>query len=167
MCKSTSCLLVLALVGQICHQVNGELFAYSFSDSCYTDNICFVFYAHIQGNRQRCFKSFVYIFHYGYSVGYNSSRYLVLMQLQLISLPLVAGFQCNDPINYLYQLLVQFCAFSTLILMVMYFFQGPEMVRVSKFYKEAKNGRYLRYLHEDTRTLYETFRRGVKESSEF
>lgn len=43
--------------------------------------------------------------------------------------------------------------------------QGPEMVRVSKFYKEAKNGRYLRYLHEDTRTLYETFRRGVKESS--
>ncbi|XP_063537211.1 long-chain-fatty-acid--CoA ligase 5 isoform X1 [Cydia strobilella] len=42
---------------------------------------------------------------------------------------------------------------------------GPEMVRVSKFYKEAKNGRYLRYLHEDTRTLYETFRRGVKESN--
>lgn len=39
------------------------------------------------------------------------------------------------------------------------------MVRVSKFYKEAKNGHYLRYLHEDTRTLYETFRRGVKESS--
>lgn len=39
------------------------------------------------------------------------------------------------------------------------------MVRVSKFYKDAKNGRYLRYLHEDTRTLYETFRRGVKESS--
>lgn len=42
---------------------------------------------------------------------------------------------------------------------------GPEMVRVSKFYKEAKNGRYLKYLHEDTRTLYETFRRGVKESN--
>ncbi|CAH2984047.1 unnamed protein product [Chilo suppressalis] len=42
---------------------------------------------------------------------------------------------------------------------------GPEMVRVSKFYKEAKNGRYLRFLHEDTRTLYETFRRGVKESN--
>lgn len=42
---------------------------------------------------------------------------------------------------------------------------GPEMVRVSKFYKEAKNGRFLRYLHEDTRTLYETFRRGVKESN--
>lgn len=41
------------------------------------------------------------------------------------------------------------------------------MVRVSKFYKEAKNGRFLRYLHEDTRTLYETFRRGVKESSEY
>ncbi|XP_013200983.1 long-chain-fatty-acid--CoA ligase 5 isoform X1 [Amyelois transitella] len=42
---------------------------------------------------------------------------------------------------------------------------GPEMVRVSKFYKDAKNGRYLRYLHDDTRTLYETFRRGVKESN--
>ncbi|KAJ2945572.1 hypothetical protein O0L34_g394 [Tuta absoluta] len=42
---------------------------------------------------------------------------------------------------------------------------GPEMVRVSKFYKEAKNGKYLRYLHDDTRTLYETFRRGVKESN--
>ncbi|KOB75148.1 putative Long-chain-fatty-acid--CoA ligase [Operophtera brumata] len=42
---------------------------------------------------------------------------------------------------------------------------GPEMVRVSKFYKEAKNGRYLRYLHDDTRTLFETFRRGVKESN--
>lgn len=39
------------------------------------------------------------------------------------------------------------------------------MVRVSKFYKEAKNGHYLKYLHEDTRTLFETFRRGVKESS--
>lgn len=46
-------------------------------------------------------------------------------------------------------------------------FQGPEMVRVSKFYKDAKNGRFLRYLHEDTRTLYETFRRGVKESSKY
>lgn len=41
------------------------------------------------------------------------------------------------------------------------------MIRVSKFYKEAKAGRFLRYLHEDTRTLYETFRRGVKESSEW
>lgn len=38
---------------------------------------------------------------------------------------------------------------------------------MSKFYKDAKNGRYLRYLHEDTRTLYETFRRGVRESSEY
>ncbi|KPJ05275.1 Long-chain-fatty-acid--CoA ligase 1 [Papilio xuthus] len=42
---------------------------------------------------------------------------------------------------------------------------GPEMVRVSKFYKDAKNGRFLRYLHDDTRTLFETFRRGVKESN--
>ncbi|XP_037972820.1 long-chain-fatty-acid--CoA ligase 5 isoform X2 [Plutella xylostella] len=42
---------------------------------------------------------------------------------------------------------------------------GPEMVRVSKFYKEAKNGKYLKYLHDDTRTLYESFRRGVRESN--
>lgn len=43
--------------------------------------------------------------------------------------------------------------------------KGPELVRVSKFYKEAKNGKYLRYLNDDTRTLYDTFRRGVKESN--
>lgn len=39
------------------------------------------------------------------------------------------------------------------------------MVRVSKFYKDAKNGKFLSYFHEDTKTLYEGFRRGAKESS--
>ncbi|XP_077284465.1 long-chain-fatty-acid--CoA ligase 6 isoform X2 [Arctopsyche grandis] len=45
------------------------------------------------------------------------------------------------------------------------FIKGPEMIRVSKFYKEAKNGKFLSYFHEDTKTLYEGFRRGAKESN--
>lgn len=40
------------------------------------------------------------------------------------------------------------------------------MVRVSKFYKDSKEGRFVSYLNEDTRTLYDTFRRGAKISSE-
>lgn len=43
--------------------------------------------------------------------------------------------------------------------------QGPELVRTSKFYKEAKEGKFVRYLHSDTKTLYDSFRRGAKESS--
>lgn len=69
--------------------------------------------------------------------------------------------------NYVVVILLNSCAQCSLIIHNHYLLlQGPEMVRVSKFYKEAKNGRFLRFLHEDTRTLYETFRRGVKESSE-
>lgn len=40
------------------------------------------------------------------------------------------------------------------------------MVRVSKFYKESREGKFVSYLHSDARTLYDTFRRGAKESSE-
>lgn len=36
---------------------------------------------------------------------------------------------------------------------------------MSKFYKEGKEGKFVTYLYEDTRTLYEGFRRGAKESS--
>lgn len=43
--------------------------------------------------------------------------------------------------------------------------QGPEMIRVSKFYKDSKDGKFISYLDKDTRTLYETFRNGAKESS--
>lgn len=39
------------------------------------------------------------------------------------------------------------------------------MVRVSKFYKEAREGKFVSFLHSDARTLYDTFRRGAKESS--
>lgn len=43
--------------------------------------------------------------------------------------------------------------------------QGPEMIRVSKFYKDSKDGKFISYLDKDTRTLYDTFRKGAKESS--
>lgn len=43
--------------------------------------------------------------------------------------------------------------------------QGAELIRVSRFYKEGKEGKFVSFLHEDTRTLYDGFRRGAKESS--
>jgi len=43
--------------------------------------------------------------------------------------------------------------------------QGNEHIRVSKFYKEGNEGKFVTFLYEDTRTLYEGFRRGAKESS--
>lgn len=43
--------------------------------------------------------------------------------------------------------------------------QGPELIRVSRFYKEAKDGKFVNYLYSDAKTLYESFRRGSKESS--
>ncbi|XP_063903983.1 long-chain-fatty-acid--CoA ligase 5 isoform X2 [Zophobas morio] len=42
---------------------------------------------------------------------------------------------------------------------------GPELIRVSRFYKEAKEGKFVSYMFPDSRTLYETFRRGAKESN--
>ncbi|XP_049803053.1 long-chain-fatty-acid--CoA ligase 1 isoform X1 [Schistocerca nitens] len=42
---------------------------------------------------------------------------------------------------------------------------GPELIRVSKFYKESKEGKFVSFLDEDVRTLYETFRKGAKESN--
>lgn len=41
------------------------------------------------------------------------------------------------------------------------------MIRVSKFYKDSKEGRFVSYIHDDTRTLYDTFRRGANESSTY
>ncbi|XP_025836031.1 long-chain-fatty-acid--CoA ligase 5 isoform X2 [Agrilus planipennis] len=43
--------------------------------------------------------------------------------------------------------------------------EGPELIRVSRFYKDAKEGKFVSYLWEDCRTLYESFRRGAKESN--
>ncbi|XP_043281122.1 long-chain-fatty-acid--CoA ligase 1 isoform X2 [Venturia canescens] len=43
--------------------------------------------------------------------------------------------------------------------------KGAELIRVSKFYKDSKEGRFISYLHEDVRTLYDAFRRGAKESN--
>lgn len=45
-------------------------------------------------------------------------------------------------------------------------FQGPDLIRVSRFYKEAREGKFITYLYEDSKTLYESFRKGAKESSE-
>lgn len=41
------------------------------------------------------------------------------------------------------------------------------MIRVSKFYKDSKEGKFVSFLYEDTRTLFETFRKGAKISSTF
>ncbi|XP_039277790.1 long-chain-fatty-acid--CoA ligase 1 [Nilaparvata lugens] len=43
--------------------------------------------------------------------------------------------------------------------------RGPEIVRISKFYREAKEGKFFSYFSEETQTLYETFRRGAKISN--
>lgn len=45
--------------------------------------------------------------------------------------------------------------------------QGAELIRVSKFYKDSKQGKFVSYIHEDTKTLFDSFRRGAKESSEY
>lgn len=43
--------------------------------------------------------------------------------------------------------------------------RGPDQIHVSKFYKDAKIGKFLSFISEDARTLYETFRRGSYESN--
>lgn len=43
--------------------------------------------------------------------------------------------------------------------------EGSEVVRVSRLTKEAREGKFMRYIYEDTRTLYDVFRRGVRESN--
>ncbi|KYM86229.1 Long-chain-fatty-acid--CoA ligase 5 [Atta colombica] len=42
---------------------------------------------------------------------------------------------------------------------------GNEHIRMSKFCKESKEGKFVTFLYEDVRTLYEGFRRGAKESN--
>nr|XP_033328290.1 long-chain-fatty-acid--CoA ligase 1 isoform X3 [Megalopta genalis] len=43
--------------------------------------------------------------------------------------------------------------------------KGTDLIRVSRFYKDSKEGKFVSYIHEDTRTLYDAFRRGAKESN--
>lgn len=43
--------------------------------------------------------------------------------------------------------------------------QGSEFIRISRFCKEGKEGKFISFLHEDTLTVYDGFRRGAKESS--
>ncbi|CAG0891050.1 unnamed protein product, partial [Darwinula stevensoni] len=43
---------------------------------------------------------------------------------------------------------------------------GPEMIRCSRVYKDAKDGKFMKYLYEDGKTVYEAFRRGAKESND-
>ncbi|KAL1497488.1 hypothetical protein ABEB36_008444 [Hypothenemus hampei] len=42
---------------------------------------------------------------------------------------------------------------------------GPDVIRVSKFYKDARQGKFVSYLHPDATTLFESFRRGAKISN--
>lgn len=43
--------------------------------------------------------------------------------------------------------------------------QGPDHIHVSKFYKEAKNGKFISCITENVRTLYQTFREGAYSSN--
>nr|CAH7756995.1 unnamed protein product [Callosobruchus chinensis] len=43
--------------------------------------------------------------------------------------------------------------------------EGPDVIRVSRFFKEAKEGKFISYIYPDAKTLYETFRRGSKVST--
>nr|CAI5840526.1 unnamed protein product [Callosobruchus analis] len=43
--------------------------------------------------------------------------------------------------------------------------EGPDVIRVSRFFKEAKEGKFISYIYPDAKTLYETFRRGSKVSN--
>lgn len=45
--------------------------------------------------------------------------------------------------------------------------QGTDLIKVSRFYKDSKEGKFVSFLYEDTRTLYDGFRKGAKESSKF
>lgn len=46
-----------------------------------------------------------------------------------------------------------------------YSLQGSEQIHYSKFYKDSKNGLFMKFINDDARTLYETFRRGSYESN--
>jgi len=43
--------------------------------------------------------------------------------------------------------------------------EGPEGARVSKLWPAAKEGKFMRYIYDDAKTLFEVFRRGVRESN--
>ena len=45
--------------------------------------------------------------------------------------------------------------------------QGTDLIKVSRFYKDSKEGKFVSFLYEDTRTLYDGFRKGAKVSSKF
>ncbi|CAK9819906.1 Long-chain-fatty-acid--CoA ligase 1 [Anthophora quadrimaculata] len=43
--------------------------------------------------------------------------------------------------------------------------KGTDLIKVSRFYKDSKEGKFVSFIHDDTRTLYEGFRKGAKESN--
>ncbi|XP_055385680.1 long-chain-fatty-acid--CoA ligase 5 isoform X2 [Condylostylus longicornis] len=43
--------------------------------------------------------------------------------------------------------------------------EGPEQIHVSKFYKESTKGKFVSYINENARTLYQTFRIGAYDSN--
>lgn len=53
-----------------------------------------------------------------------------------------------------------------LVFLFFFHFQGPEQIHVSKFYKDSRDGKFLSYVHDDVRTLYDSFRKGSYESND-
>ncbi|XP_072395967.1 long-chain-fatty-acid--CoA ligase 5 isoform X3 [Diabrotica undecimpunctata] len=43
--------------------------------------------------------------------------------------------------------------------------EGPDLIRVSRFFNQAKEGKFISYVYSDAKTLYESFRRGSKVSN--
>jgi len=43
--------------------------------------------------------------------------------------------------------------------------EGPELIHYSRFAKEGKEMKFMKYLYDDTRTLYDVFRRGARVSN--
>ncbi|XP_043522529.1 long-chain-fatty-acid--CoA ligase 1 isoform X2 [Frieseomelitta varia] len=43
--------------------------------------------------------------------------------------------------------------------------KGTDLIKVSRFYKDSKEGKFVSFLYEDTRTLYDGFRKGAKVSN--
>jgi long-chain acyl-CoA synthetase len=43
--------------------------------------------------------------------------------------------------------------------------QGPELIHYSRFTQKGNGMKFMRYLYEDTKTLYDVFPRGARISS--
>lgn len=48
--------------------------------------------------------------------------------------------------------------------MITFLNQSHDIIHVSTFYKDATEGKFISYLYDDAKTLYETFRKGARVS---